>query len=47
VAKNVAAELVRDVAFDPVDVGPLRIGPIHRAVRAALRATRVRWKRGD
>jgi len=25
-AKDVAAELIRDVGFDPVDVGPLRIG---------------------
>jgi 8-hydroxy-5-deazaflavin:NADPH oxidoreductase len=24
-AKGVAAELIRDVGFDPVDVGPLRI----------------------
>jgi hypothetical protein len=43
--KAVAAELIRDVGFDPVDAGPPRDRPIYRAIRAARRPTGVRGKR--
>jgi hypothetical protein len=44
-AKKVAATLIRDVGFDPIDVDPLRTGPLHRALLAGHRAARVRGAR--
>ena len=46
-ANSVAAELIRDAGFDPVDAGPLQTAPIHRAVRVAHRTTGVRRTRGS
>ena len=43
-AKELAAQLIRDAGFDPVDAGPLRL--LRRAVRAAGRPTGLRGKRG-
>ncbi len=43
--KAVAAGLIRDVGFDPVDAGSPTDRPVHRAIRPARRATGLRGKR--
>jgi len=44
-SKELVAGLIRDVGFDPVDAGPLRIARYTEAVRAARRPVRLRGKR--
>ena len=41
-AKNVVAQLIRDVGFEPVDAGPLQIAAVPGAIHARDRTARVR-----
>ena len=45
-AKAAAAELIRDVGFDPLDTGPMLTARYQRAVRSARCPTRVRGGSG-
>ena len=45
-SKEIAAELIRDVGFDPVDAGPLRIARYTEPFALLVGAARVRGKGG-
>ncbi len=45
-SKGIAAELIRDVGFDPLDAGPLASGALHRAVCFAGSQAGIRRNEG-